>query len=74
MIKKGNFSSKFFTKDNVIYERDQQTGELYFLYPKRTTLKNRLHTDDMEFVDFINCCLQTDPDKRYAEHGLFNNW
>ena len=65
MIKKGSFSSKFFTKDNVIYERDRHTHQLYYLYPKRTSLKKRLNTDDMEFVDFIAKCLQTDPDKRY---------
>lgn len=69
MLQKGRYTRKFFTPNSFqLYERNRQQKKgqpiAYFLKPKRSALKHRLHTNDAEFFDFIAKCLQTNPANR----------
>ncbi|KAA6369646.1 MAG: putative Dual specificity protein kinase pom1, partial [Streblomastix strix] len=51
--------------------------QYHFLYPKTTTLQQRMHTDDLLFVDFVTRLLTVDPDRRPTaiealQHPWFN--
>jgi serine/threonine protein kinase len=66
MIRKGQFSSKFFTRSGKLFERNRKTGRISFLVPTNSTLEEKLQSDDPLFVDFIRQCLQIDPSKRIS--------
>mmetsp|Transcript_9025 Transcript_9025/g.8022 ORF Transcript_9025/g.8022 Transcript_9025/m.8022 type:complete len:110 (+) Transcript_9025:400-729(+) len=49
--------------------------KINLLVPKETSLKHRLHTDDLMFVDFIKSLLQVDPCRRpSAKEALAHPW
>lgn len=53
----------------------QETEQLEFLIPKRTSLKHRLPCGDLGFVEFVRCLLIVDPDKRpTASEALQHPW
>ena len=60
----------------ILYHRDNETGELDWLQPKRTSLRNRLHSgSDLTFVDFLSKLLTVDPRKRpTAREALMHPW
>lgn len=65
MLTAGRYVQKYFTPEGRLYERDDEKGTgLFYLLPKRTNLKNRLHTEDKYFVDFIRCLLRLNPEER----------
>eukprot|EP01012_Entosiphon_sulcatum_P008707 TRINITY_DN14776_c0_g1_i1.p1 TRINITY_DN14776_c0_g1~~TRINITY_DN14776_c0_g1_i1.p1 ORF type:complete len:738 (+),score=176.32 TRINITY_DN14776_c0_g1_i1:83-2296(+) len=71
LLRQARYTHKFFTPRGVLYDRDRQTGQIFYLYPKQTTLHRRIGTNDGPFLDFINCLLQLDPEKRpTAEEAL----
>jgi serine/threonine protein kinase len=65
---------------HVVYERqvDEESGgsnSVVLLYPKKTTLAQRLHSDDQGFIDFCSNLLQIDPHKRpTAVEALRHPW
>ena len=50
--------------EGSIYKRKNKTGKLQILIPKKSSLKSRLKTDDMYFLDFLKSLLQIDSSKR----------
>jgi len=71
MLKRARYSNRFFTRHGVLYERNKQTGQLSYLHPKRTKLKNRIGSEDPLFLDFVQQMLYLDPHKRpTAEEAL----
>ena len=42
-----------FSNENFIYDHDKDKGFYHIYVPKKTTLKNRIRSDDELFVDFI---------------------
>ena len=53
----------------------QDTDQLEYLIPKKTSLKHRLPIGDPEFVEFIRFLLTVDPDKRpTAAEALEHPW
>eukprot|EP01006_Ploeotia_vitrea_P028932 TRINITY_DN61571_c0_g1_i1.p1 TRINITY_DN61571_c0_g1~~TRINITY_DN61571_c0_g1_i1.p1 ORF type:complete len:1030 (-),score=224.02 TRINITY_DN61571_c0_g1_i1:159-3248(-) len=67
MVRKGRYAHRFFTKRGVLFERVQinkHAAHMFYLYPKRTKLSNRLGTGDNLFLDFVRQMLQIDPAKR----------
>lgn len=56
MLDNAKFSKLYFTKDTQrIYHVDPEDEELYFLAPKKSTLKDRLdNVDDPLFIDFLS--------------------
>ena len=67
-------------RSNLLYERtsDEEAsaeGGFVLLYPKRTSLAKRLHTDDEKFLDFVSQLLQMDPTHRpTAQEALNHPW
>jgi len=45
-------------------KRRVRTGKIQILVPKRSSLKHRLRTNDVYFLDFIRWLLEIDPAKR----------
>jgi len=63
------------TVENESSEGDVNGGGFILLYPKKTTLAKRLHTDDEDFLDFVSQLLQMDPSRRpTAEEALGHPW
>ncbi|KAG6530371.1 hypothetical protein ZIOFF_012599 [Zingiber officinale] len=64
MLAKGHDTYKYFTKNHMLYERNQETNKLEYLIPKKTSLRHRLPMGDQGFIDFIAYLLEVNPKKR----------
>lgn len=45
LLARGRYSTRFFTRSGLVYERDKDTGAMLVLQPKKTTLAARLGFD-----------------------------
>ncbi len=62
-VQAGRYVHKYFTAEGRLYERDEEKGgDFFYLLPKRTSLKHRLHADDRLFLDFIRVLLRLNPE------------
>lgn len=61
--------------DGSVYKKKNRTGKMQVLVPKRSSLKSRLKTDDLYFLDFLKSLLQVDPEKRpNASEAMSHPW
>ncbi|MBA0831023.1 hypothetical protein Goarm_015514 [Gossypium armourianum] len=75
MLAKGQDTSKYFTKNHMLYERNQETNRLEYLIPKKTSLRHRMPMEDQGFVDFVAHLLEVNPKKRpTATEALKHPW
>ncbi|KAL8130215.1 hypothetical protein V2J09_019370 [Rumex salicifolius] len=75
MLAKGRDTYKCFTKNHMLYERNQETNRLEYLIPKKTSLRHRLHMGDRGFIEFVSFLLDIDPMKRpSASEALKHPW
>ncbi|PPD98977.1 hypothetical protein GOBAR_DD04001 [Gossypium barbadense] len=75
MLAKGRDTYKYFTKNHMLYERNQETNRLEYLIPKKTSLRHRLPMGDQGFVDFVAHLLEVNPKKRpSAAEALKHPW
>uniref|UniRef100_A0A1J3JHR6 Dual specificity protein kinase pom1 n=1 Tax=Noccaea caerulescens TaxID=107243 RepID=A0A1J3JHR6_NOCCA len=75
MLTKGRESHKYFTKNRMLYERNQESSRLEYLIPKRTSLRHRLPMGDQGFTDFVAHLLEINPKKRpSASEALKHPW
>jgi len=83
MVETGPEAPKYFNMSGIIYERDEEDGLISLIYPKKTSLRARLHLppagvaseDEENFLDFVNLMLQVDPRKRpSAAEALNHPW
>ncbi|KAA8541416.1 hypothetical protein F0562_025379 [Nyssa sinensis] len=75
MLAKGRDTYKYFTKNHMLYERNQDTNRLEYLIPKKTSLRHRLPMGDQGFVDFVTHLLEINPKKRpSALEALKHPW
>ncbi|CAN0902223.1 Dual specificity tyrosine-phosphorylation-regulated kinase 4 [Linum grandiflorum] len=75
MLAKGRDTYKYFTKNHMLYERNQETNRLEHLVPKKTSLAHRLPMGDHGFVDFVRHLLEVNPLKRpSAAEALKHPW
>ncbi|CAH8312062.1 unnamed protein product [Eruca vesicaria subsp. sativa] len=75
MLTKGRDSHKYFTKNRMLYERNQENNRLEYLIPKRTSLRHRLPMGDQGFTDFVAHLLEINPKKRpSASEALKHPW
>lgn len=75
MLAKGRDTYKYFTKNHMLYERNQETNRLEYLIPKKTSLRHRLPMGDQGFIDFVAHLLEVNPKKRpSASDALKHPW
>ncbi|XP_055829288.1 uncharacterized protein LOC129898686 [Solanum dulcamara] len=75
MLVKGRDTHKYFTKNHMLYERNQETNRMEYLIPKKTSLRYRLPMGDQGFVDFVAHLLEVNPKKRpSALEALKHPW
>lgn len=75
MLAKGRDTYKYFTKNHMLYERNQDTNRLEYLIPKKTSLRHRLPMGDQGFIDFVSHLLEVNPKKRpNASEALKHPW
>nr|KYP67422.1 putative serine/threonine-protein kinase dyrk2 [Cajanus cajan] len=75
MLAKGRDTYKYFTKNHMLYERNQETNRLEYLIPKKTSLRHRLPMGDQGFIDFVAHLLEVNPKKRpSASEALKHPW
>ncbi|KAI4347327.1 hypothetical protein L6164_008144 [Bauhinia variegata] len=75
MLAKGRDTYKHFTKNHMLYERNQETNRLEYLIPKKTSLRHRLPMGDQGFIDFVAHLLEINPKKRpSASEALKHPW
>lgn len=75
MLAKGRDTYKYFTKNHMLYERNQDTNRLEYLIPKKTSLRHRLPMGDQGFIDFVAHLLEINPKKRpSASEALKHPW
>ncbi|XP_071722425.1 uncharacterized protein [Rutidosis leptorrhynchoides] len=75
MLAKGRDTYKYFTKNHMLYERNQETNRLEYLIPKKTSLRYRLPMGDQGFIDFVEQLLEVNPKKRpSASEALKHPW
>ncbi|KAH1251965.1 DYRK-family kinase pom1 [Glycine max] len=75
MLAKGRDTYKYFTKNHMLYERNQETNRLEYLVPKKTSLRHRLPMGDQGFIDFVAHLLEVNPKKRpSASEALKHPW
>nr|XP_016478073.1 PREDICTED: uncharacterized protein LOC107799464 [Nicotiana tabacum] len=75
MLVKGRDTYKYFTKNHMLYERNQETNRLEYLIPKKTSLRHRLPMGDQGFIDFVAHLLEVNPKKRpSASEALKHPW
>ncbi|KZV40303.1 hypothetical protein F511_18032 [Dorcoceras hygrometricum] len=75
MLAKGRDTFKYFTKNHMLYERNQDTNKLEYLVPKKSSLRHRLPMGDQGFIDFVAHLLETNPKKRpSAMEALKHPW
>ncbi|XP_058108442.1 uncharacterized protein LOC131251623 [Magnolia sinica] len=75
MLAKGRDTYKYFTKNHMLYERNQDTNRLEYLIPKKTSLRHRLPMGDQGFIDFVAHLLEINPKKRpTASEALKHSW
>lgn len=75
MLAKGRDTYKYFTKNHMLYERNQETNRLEYLIPKKTSFRHRLPMGDQGFIDFVAHLLEINPKKRpSASEALKHPW
>ncbi|XP_008787883.2 uncharacterized protein LOC103705802 isoform X1 [Phoenix dactylifera] len=75
MLAKGRDTYKYFTKNHMLYEKNQEINRLEYLIPKKTSLRHRLRMGDQGFVDFVAYLLEINPRKRpSASEALKHPW
>ncbi|GMI95337.1 plant-specific dual-specificity tyrosine phosphorylation-regulated kinase 2A [Hibiscus trionum] len=75
MLAKGRDTYKYFSKNHMLYERNQETNRLEYLIPKKTSLRHRLPMGDQGFIDFVAHLLEVNPKKRpSATEALKHPW
>ncbi|PWA51106.1 dual specificity tyrosine-phosphorylation-regulated kinase 3 [Artemisia annua] len=75
MLVKGRDTYKYFSKNHMLYDRNQDTNRLEYLIPKKTSLRHRLPMGDQGFIDFVSHLLEINPKKRpSATEALKHPW
>ncbi|KAJ4819764.1 Protein kinase superfamily protein [Rhynchospora pubera] len=75
MLVLGQETSKYFTDDYDLFHKNEETDQLEYLVPEKSSLQQHLQSSDTKFVDFISHLLQINPRRRpTAEEALQHQW
>ncbi|KAK3138532.1 hypothetical protein QOZ80_5AG0370180 [Eleusine coracana subsp. coracana] len=75
MLALGQETQKYFTDDYDLFHKNEETDELEYLIPEKSSLRQQLQCPDKKFVDFLSYLLQINPQKRpTASEALQHRW
>ncbi|XP_008805020.2 cyclin-dependent kinase 11B-like isoform X1 [Phoenix dactylifera] len=75
MLVMGQETHKYFTDDYDIYHRNEETDQVEYLIPEKSTLAHHLQVSDTKFLDFLSYLLQINPRRRpTARQALRHPW
>lgn len=70
LMTRGKYVPQYFTQDGQLYQEIEgppcpsRGRRLHLLVPKKSSLRQRMRTDDEDFLNFMETVLQLDPTKR----------
>ncbi len=68
-------SHAYMDNSDAGHKKKVRTGKIQLLVPKKSSLKHRLRTNDVYFLDFVRWLLELDPAKRpTAREALSHPW
>ncbi|GLJ44721.1 hypothetical protein SUGI_0940390 [Cryptomeria japonica] len=73
MLAQGRDTHMYFTKNHVLYERIEETEQLGYILPKKSSLRHRLPTGDVGFLEFVGYLLQINPLHRPSAREALNH-
>ncbi|XP_047044369.1 uncharacterized protein LOC124648697 [Lolium rigidum] len=75
MLALGQETQKYFTEEYDLFHKNEETDQLEYLVPEKSSLRRHLRCSDSKFVDFLSCLLQVNPRKRpTAREALRHRW
>ncbi|KAL6619081.1 hypothetical protein ACP70R_034220 [Stipagrostis hirtigluma subsp. patula] len=75
MLALGQETQKYFTDDYDLFHKNEETDQLEYLIPEKSSLRRHLQCRDSKFVDFLSYLLQINPKKRpTASEALQHRW
>ena len=75
VLEEGRYTDKYFTRNYTLYEKIPDSDNYAFLYPKKTSLRHRMHCNDEHFLSFLSYLLTVDPAERAtAKECLEHTW
>lgn len=75
MLELGQETQKYFTDDYELFHKNEETDQLEYLIPEKSSLRRHLQCPDKKFVDFLSYLLQINPRKRpAASEALQHRW
>ncbi|CAM0955084.1 unnamed protein product [Alopecurus aequalis] len=75
MLALGQETQKYFTEEYDLFHKNEETDQLEYLVPEKSSLRRHLRCSDSKFVDFLSCLLQINPKKRpTAKEALRHRW
>ncbi|XP_062207332.1 DYRK-family kinase pom1-like isoform X2 [Phragmites australis] len=75
MLELGQETHTYFTDDYDLFTKNEETGQLEYLIPEKSSLRRHLQCADSKFVDFLSYLLQINPRKRpTADEALQHPW
>ncbi|CAN6350746.1 unnamed protein product [Urochloa humidicola] len=75
MLALGQETQKYFTDEYDLFHKNEETGQLEYLIPEKSSLRRHLECPDKKFVDFLSYLLQINPRKRpTATEALQHRW
>ncbi|KAJ0764460.1 putative protein kinase CMGC-DYRK-PRP4 family [Helianthus annuus] len=75
MLENGQETDKYFTKDFDLYHINEETDQLEYIIPQKTSLEEQLQASDALFLDFVKNLLEINPQNRpTASEALQHPW
>ncbi|KAL6853613.1 hypothetical protein ACP4OV_019642 [Aristida adscensionis] len=75
MLELGQETHKYFTEDYDLFTKNEETDQLEYLIPEKSSLRRHLQCPDSKFVDFLSYLLQINPRRRPTAHeALQHPW
>ncbi|XP_072955125.1 uncharacterized protein [Typha angustifolia] len=75
MLAVGQEVHKYFTEDYDLYYKNEETDQIEYLIPEKSSLAKHLQASDTKFINFLSYLLQINPRRRpTASEALQHRW
>ncbi|XP_021904023.1 serine/threonine-protein kinase ppk15 isoform X2 [Carica papaya] len=75
MLVMGQETHKYFTKEYDLYHINEETDQLEYIIPEKSSLEHHLQVSDAGFIDFVKNLLEINPQRRpTAREALEDPW